>query len=669
MIFDDYIRHGWTLCAIEPGSKAPTYKEWNARGLGQVVIPPGYGAGLMHVESGTCAIDIDQMEVATPWLASRGVHLDSLLTAPSAVKISSGRTGRAKLVYRLGSPLVSKKDAPFQRLSPKSGKLETYTAIDFRCATKGGLSMQEVLPPTVHPDTGKPYEWAYGDVLTGTWRNLPELPPELRAVWESLICDSHIANDAPAAPLGAGFDEMRTLLTQQDPNAAYNEWLRVGMALHHETGGSREGLLLWNEWSAQATGPDKYKGVADLEPHWRSFSSNTAGAVTLGSLRAEAVAGVNDFPVVPASTKVAEAARKRFELLTFDDFTSGPPPEWIIEDVLPKGTLMIVYGAPGSGKSFWTTDLMSCAAAGRQWRDKVTNRCRVAYIVCEGVPGTRQRLAAAKREFGLETDDFRIMIDTPNLREREDVIPFVQSLQAWGNVGLVVIDTLAQATPGADENSGKDMSVAIEHCKRVREVTGAMVVLIAHSGKDETRGMRGWSGFKGAVDAEVEVTKGADDLRMAQVTKMKDGEDQLKFPFRLRHVDDGTKRGTLVVEHTDEEPRARVAKRSNAPAIVHFHTICVERLGVGVGIETGVEDALAEVLARMATPPGEYEQASKKHRRSIDQYLATDSCPFKLRNGKLCLKDDPQFGLHPVGNPGIDGEPPKAQDHADLLGV
>lgn len=313
MSFAEYTAHGWRLTPIAPKGyeyapglvstgKGPLSKGWN---LPQRTpqIPPGWGAGLCHAESGTCAIDIDNLDTASAWLAVRSISLTALLAAPTAVKISSGRVGRAKLLYRLVAPLASVKTAPFQDLSRKSGKLETYTALDFRCATKEGLTLQDVLPPTTHPDTGRPYEWAYGDPLCGSWRNLPELPAELRAVWESQLTAT--VDHGPAAPVGADFAEIRALLAQHDPNADYSEWLRVGMAVHHETRGARDGLLLWNEWSAQATGPDKYKGIGDLEPHWRSFSANSANAVTLGSLRAEAVATVEEFGLVPVGTEAA----------------------------------------------------------------------------------------------------------------------------------------------------------------------------------------------------------------------------------------------------------------------------------------------------------------------------------------------------------------------------
>ena len=62
----------------------------------------------------------------------------------------------------------------------------------------------------------------------------------------------------------------------------------------------------------------------------------------------------------------------------------------------------------------------------------------------------------------------------------------------------VIVDTLAQVTAGADENAGKDMAPAYRHCEELMRLTGAGVGLVAHTGKDVSKGVRGWSGAEGA---------------------------------------------------------------------------------------------------------------------------------------------------------------------------
>jgi hypothetical protein len=308
--FREYLQFGWKLCNIPPGNKGPVgeaAKGWQkkARAITDPNMGPAMaGAGLLHAWSGTCALDIDKFDVAEAWLAERGVNLRELLTARNCVQISSGREGRYKLLYLMPTPLASKKLAPYKAMSPTTNKEQTYHGLELRCANADGESLQDVLPPTIHPQTGRPYAWSYGDDLTGDWRNLPEIPPELLALWHSTLEAAPAVG--PTAPSGAAASEIDALLAQQDPDCDYDQWIKVGAAVHHETRGSADGLQAWDTWSAKGS---KYKGRADLEAHWRSFRADANNAVTLGSLRREAAAPLDAFPTVePAKAPEKTAA-------------------------------------------------------------------------------------------------------------------------------------------------------------------------------------------------------------------------------------------------------------------------------------------------------------------------------------------------------------------------
>ena len=128
-----------------------------------------------------------------------------------------------------------------------------------------------------------------------------------------------------------------------------------------------------------------------------------------------------------------------------------------------------------------------------------------------------------------------------------------------------MIDTLARATPGANENSGEDMGKALKHCQVIHRITGALVVLIHHSGKDQSRGARGWSGIRAATDTEIEVTK-MGNARRAQISKQRDGEDGLLFGFELVEVPFGLDAefrdlSSLVVQPQTAELSAKGRRR------------------------------------------------------------------------------------------------------------
>lgn len=129
------------------------------------------GAGLLHAWTRTCALDIDRLDDAVAWLSVHGIDLHDLLEDDDAVRIKSGRAGRAKLLFALPDGIE-----PLPTYKRANG------AIEFRCASADGLSVQDVLPPTVHPDTGAPYEWAGN----GDWHRLPVLPAALLALWQHM---------------------------------------------------------------------------------------------------------------------------------------------------------------------------------------------------------------------------------------------------------------------------------------------------------------------------------------------------------------------------------------------------------------------------------------------------------------------------------------------------
>lgn len=313
--FREYVEAGWALVQFAPGTKGPSGKQaegWNTRALA-ITDPQRVNGmvqgGLLHAYSQTCSIDIDNVAEARPFLAAHGIDLDALLKARDAVQIVSGRPNRAKLLYHLPAPLVSKKLCRYESLV--DGK--KYHAIELRCAARNGASVQDVLPPSIHPDTGKPYEWRFGNEMTGSWRALPEIPPKLLELWQQGHADivEHVeveASDAHA-PVSATIGELRGYLAYHDPDGPYDDWVAVGMALHDTTQGSPEGLVLWDEWSR---GGKKYGEAKDGKPpqypteKWGSFKAGHG--YTIGYLKSKAPVPVDAFPVTSPAEEFAAGA-------------------------------------------------------------------------------------------------------------------------------------------------------------------------------------------------------------------------------------------------------------------------------------------------------------------------------------------------------------------------
>ncbi len=280
---EQMVESGMALVPIPPGEKRPCSEGWNLpdnciidpAGLGQLA---GKNVGLAHAYSTptpTCAIDIDNFKHATAWHSSHGQDLKSLLFAPDAVVIASGRRGSLKLLYRLPagtSPLESKK------IVGPDGK----SAVEFRCATKDGKTVQDVLPPSLHPE-GRTYQW----VGSGNPLQLPVIPPALLSVWLLLIANgSRVALRSRGPKSGQRqrqespreIANLRHLLSYISANCPYEVWRNVVWAILSTGWLCAEEVA--QQWSMSA--PTRYKE----EAFWtvaNSYVPDHPNPITLGT--------------------------------------------------------------------------------------------------------------------------------------------------------------------------------------------------------------------------------------------------------------------------------------------------------------------------------------------------------------------------------------------------
>lgn len=245
------------------------------------------------------------------------------------------------------------------------------------------------------------------------------------------------------------------------------------------------------------------------------------------------------FTVIDGSK--ATAARKMRRSLSIDELLALPPPAWSIRGRLPSAGLVILHGEPAAGKTFLAFDWCMALARGEDWHGHKVKQTGVLYVAGEGVAGLGIRMRAYARAHGMRPGTrFRVVpqaIDFPNsVGELLDEIGMVEKAAGW-SANVVVLDTLARTAGGLDENSSQ-MSAYIEAADRLIG-EGKLVMVLHHPGKDAGRGMRGWSGMRGAVDVEIELTVAADGSRTATWKKQKDAEIPRPWSFRLRQVETG----------------------------------------------------------------------------------------------------------------------------------
>lgn len=410
----------------------------------------------------------------------------------------------------------------------------------------------------------------------------------------------------------------------------HNRWMAVGMAVHHETEG--EGEWLWDEWSQ--LGAD-YEGPDEIRYKWSTMGNYTGNEKTFWSVLREAQAQGCPVDVDTASPDEFEVLEMpkggRFNIRTHNDFASQVRSvRWIVKDFLPAAQLGVLFGESGSGKTFASYDLCAAVCRGIEWNGKRVTKGRVLYVVAEGVAGFVNRIKAYCHQQGIRPSDIDMDVIsdlTPNLLEPAQITDLIKDIKQQQPYDLIVMDTFAQVMPGANENSGEDVGKALAECKRIHRHTGAMVLLVHHSGKDASKGARGWSGLRAAADVELEVLR-SDELRSISVTKLKDGQDGTQIGFKLHTVilgedEDGDDITSCIVEYTNTGRATKEKGQTVGPKERQILMVLNEVFGLGTDQKMALPD-LIEAAAAQLTPPVDGKRDNRKRdvSRCIDSLSA-----------------------------------------------
>lgn len=205
---------------------------------------------------------------------------------------------------------------------------------------------------------------------------------------------------------------------------------------------------------------------------------------------------------------------------------------YMVKGWLDRNCLSMLYGPSNAGKTFVALDIAMHIAAGKPWRGLRVNGGPVLYIAAEGGAGIRNRLAAIKRDRPeVANAPFHLLPLGLDLHGQGDALA-VCEIMPCDKPALVVIDTLARSMGAGDENTAKDAAQFVRNCDLIREATGAHVMVIHHTGKDEDRGARGSSALRAAVDNEIQVTAEWEIISR----KQRDQEPPEPLYFNLRSV-------------------------------------------------------------------------------------------------------------------------------------
>lgn len=380
-------------------------------------------------------------------------------------------------------------------------------------------------------------------------------------------------------------------------------WFGVVLACRREFGPHGESVV--REWSERSP---RYS-VDGFDSAWKAFEPDHPNPVTFGSVlvlaRSHGWSGDVTSPVIV--TPVVS----RYKLLSRTAIMAIQPTEWSVKGLFPVTGMGGIYGPSGSGKSFLAIDLAVHIASGKPWFGRRTKATPVAYVMLEGEAGLQNRLIAWERQNSAEISDaFKGLIQSFCISSLQDVEDLAAALPVGG---VVIIDTLNRASPGRDENNSKDMGQILAGMKRLQEVTRGLVLVVHHTGKDASKGMRGHSSLYAALDGAIEVQRNGAH-RSWNAAKVKDGIDGESVDFSLKlhtlgYDEDYDEITSCAISHgngTVTPMKEPSGGRQRAALDLIRRTLCaspVQGMG-GCGSETAcikVEDAIDEVAGSLTT--------------------------------------------------------------------
>jgi KaiC/GvpD/RAD55 family RecA-like ATPase len=465
--------------------------------------------------------------------------------------------------------------------------------------------------------------------------------------------------------LGLTPQQMEDVVNSLDADMGREEWIRVGMALHHECGGDDTGFDIWNDWSSNGS---KYPSDEALRTQWESFErrkgigqrqvtmasvlrmAKEAGASVprpIAAATAEGLRAVMDAVVADPNGGMSTPAdyAGRFPITSLTVSIAMEPGDWLIKNVLPDAGLIVIYGASGSGKTFVAIDMAFAIARGVAWRGNRTRKGRVIIVAAEGGKGMSKRLKAYTDFYNIDPNEVEIGLLTvpPNFLLNEDVTELAAAIAAAGGADAIIVDTMAQVTPGANENSSEDVGLALANGRALHTATGAALIMVDHSGKDASKGVRGWSGKRAAADAEIEVVKHENGTREIRITKMKDGDDGLKWGFRLETVTVGLDRDgdpitSCVAVEADVpvqviEPKGPKAQRFGPNERHVLEIIESEYLGIEGAAYSQLFD---KCLAAMTKPePPKRDLRRRDLERALQSLTKRNPPLLEIKNGNV----------------------------------
>jgi hypothetical protein len=301
---------------------------------------------------------------------------------------------------------------------------------------------------------------------------------------------------------------------------------------------------------------------------------------------------------IPGENIVKLKPEGGFPFQLFGDLTSGNVAKrHLIKGVFARGETSAWIAPPGGMKSALMAEASVCVAGGLDWHGKKNKGAAgVVYFALERVDLVRRRLQAHRERSSLGDLPIAVVGSTVDLMAPSTVARVIETIkqaeESFGcSVGLVIFDTFAKliAAGGGDEDKARDQGRVFSNIQRIKESADIHVAIIGHTGKDESRGMRGSNAALG--DADTMHTISGDVIRTVVVTKANDGPEGALFSFKSDIHNFGTDEDddpiTVNVVSDDVVESSIAATTRKAKKLPNAALICQRALHEAI-IESGV---------------------------------------------------------------------------------
>ena len=228
-------------------------------------------------------------------------------------------------------------------------------------------------------------------------------------------------------------------------------------------------------------------------------------------------------------------------LIPADDFCAQPSPiSWLVKRWIQSQALVMVHGPSGGGKTFVVLDWCLRMASGiEDWAGHKVRQGNVVYLAGEGHHGLRGRVAAWKHHHQAGKLAMWLSKDGCDLNTPTGYLKVVEQVRMLKDrPSVIVVDTLHRFLQG-DENSAQDAKTMLDACNALMMEFNCSVILVHHTGvSDEAQHRaRGSSAWRGALDIEISIVPGKDNVPMQIVQrKSKDAELAETIHVELQQV-------------------------------------------------------------------------------------------------------------------------------------